>query len=189
MNLAVYPAASAIKDSRYHYSRQADSKTAWHQLESPDLYKTRETFSWPHVRFFASRFELPLRQTALRRFAPQGLRLFVTNQALRPIVPPVSFLLVVETFHYLYNTCMHFTYILRCADDMLYVGCTNNLERRLNQHNNSKYGAHYTKIRRPVIMIYHETFPTLKEARKREAEIKGWKREKKIGLVKKSFIR
>jgi len=75
-----------------------------------------------------------------------------------------------------------FTYILECADKSLYVGCTNNLERRLKQHNNSKYGAHYTKIRRPVILRYQEEFKTLKEARQREVELKGWRREKKLCL-------
>jgi putative endonuclease len=78
---------------------------------------------------------------------------------------------------------MHFVYILECADKTLYVGCTNNLERRLKQHSDSKWGAHYTKIRRPVILEYSETFPTLKEARQREAEIKGWRREKKLNLI------
>ena len=78
---------------------------------------------------------------------------------------------------------MYFTYILECADKSLYVGCTNNLERRLEQHNNSKQGAHYTKIRRPVILKYTENFTTLKEARKREAEIKKWSRKKKIALI------
>jgi len=77
---------------------------------------------------------------------------------------------------------MYFVYILECADNSLYVGCTNNLERRLEQHNNSKYGAHYTKIRRPVVLKYSETLSTLKEARRREAEIKGWRREKKLEL-------
>ena len=79
---------------------------------------------------------------------------------------------------------MYFVYILECTDKSLYVGCTNNLERRLKQHNNSKWGAHYTKIRRPVILKYSENFPTLKEARKRESEIKGLRREKKLGLFK-----
>ena len=81
---------------------------------------------------------------------------------------------------------VHFTYILECADKSLYVGCTNNLERRLEQHNNSKWGAHYTKIRRPVILKYSESFKTLKEARKRESEIKSWRREKKLELIRKS---
>jgi enamine deaminase RidA (YjgF/YER057c/UK114 family) len=78
---------------------------------------------------------------------------------------------------------MYNVYILECADKSFYVGCTNNLERRLIQHNDSKWGAHYTKIRRPVILKYSESFPTLKEARKREAEIKGWRREKKLNLI------
>ena len=78
-----------------------------------------------------------------------------------------------------------FVYILRCADDSLYVGCTNNLERRIKQHNGSKLGAHYTKIRRPVALLYSEEFKTLKEARGRESEIKGWRREKKLALINK----
>jgi len=78
----------------------------------------------------------------------------------------------------------YFTYILECADKTLYVGCTNNLEKRLIQHNTSKSGAHYTKIRRPVILKHQERFKTLREARRREAEIKKWKREEKLSLIK-----
>ena len=78
----------------------------------------------------------------------------------------------------------HFVYILECADGSLYVGCTNNLEKRLKQHNDSKWGAHYTKIRRPVVLKYSEIFSDLKTARRREAEIKGWRREKKLILFK-----
>ena len=79
---------------------------------------------------------------------------------------------------------MHFVYILQCADSSLYIGCTNDLTRRLKQHNESKRGAHYTKIRRPVVLEYSETFPTLGEARKREAELKRWPREKKLMILK-----
>lgn len=78
---------------------------------------------------------------------------------------------------------MFFVYILECRDGSLYVGCTNNLEKRLKQHNHSKYGAHYTKIRRPVTLKYSENFSTLKEARQREIELKGWRREKKLMLI------
>lgn len=82
--------------------------------------------------------------------------------------------------------CMiYYTYILECADGSLYIGATNNLEKRLKEHNNSKSGAHYTKIRRPVILKYSETFGTLKESRAREAEIKRWPREKKLRLLEK----
>jgi len=79
----------------------------------------------------------------------------------------------------------YFTYILECADGSLYVGSTNNLEKRVKQHNESKWGAHYTKIRRPIALLYSEKFATLKEARRRENEIKGWKRDKKLNLINK----
>jgi len=77
-----------------------------------------------------------------------------------------------------------YVYILECADRSFYIGCTNDLEKRLQQHNESKWGAHYTKIRRPVILKYSEEFKILKEARQREAKIKGWRREKKLALIK-----
>ena len=80
----------------------------------------------------------------------------------------------------------YFTYILECADKSFYVGCTNNLKKRLGQHNTSKRGAHYTKIRRPVILKYSESFLTLREARKRETEIKSWKRQRKLELIVKN---
>ena len=76
----------------------------------------------------------------------------------------------------------HHVYILECADKTLYVGCTNNIEKRLTEHNNLKRGSHYTKIRRPVILKYSESFETLAEARRREAEIKRWTRKKKLEL-------
>ena len=80
---------------------------------------------------------------------------------------------------------MYFAYILECADTSLYIGSTNNLEKRLKEHNTSKSGAHYTKIRRPVVLKYSEEYETLKEARKREAELKRLKREDKLKLFDK----
>ena len=78
----------------------------------------------------------------------------------------------------------NFTYILKCTDDTLYIGSTNNLEKRLVEHNNLKAGAHYTKTRRPVKLVYSETFVTLKEARAREIELKRLTRQKKLELIK-----
>jgi len=78
----------------------------------------------------------------------------------------------------------YYTYILKCADSTLYTGSTNNLKKRLHQHNQSKSGAHYTKIRRPVQLVYCELSPTLKKARSREAEIKKMTRSKKLALTK-----
>lgn len=77
----------------------------------------------------------------------------------------------------------HFVYILKCADDTLYVGSTNDLAKRVIQHNTAKAGAHYTKIRRPVKLVYSEIVKTFIKARRREAEIKSWSREKKIALI------
>lgn len=72
-----------------------------------------------------------------------------------------------------------FVYIVQCSDKTYYVGSTNNLHKRLIEHNGLKRGAHYTKIRRPVILKYAEQYSTLLLARRREKEIKGWRREKK----------
>ncbi len=76
-------------------------------------------------------------------------------------------------------------YIVECADNSFYVGCTNNLDKRLKEHNNYKRGAHYTKIRRPVILKYSEKLRTFREARQREAELKSWTRGQKIDLMQK----
>ena len=77
-----------------------------------------------------------------------------------------------------------YVYILKCSDNTYYVGCTNNLEKRLIAHNSLKSGAHYTKIRRPVALIYKQEFKTLLSARGREAEIKRLKRDQKELLLK-----
>ncbi|MDB5188910.1 MAG: Excinuclease subunit domain protein [Candidatus Nomurabacteria bacterium] len=80
---------------------------------------------------------------------------------------------------------MFHAYILQCNDGTYYVGSTNNMERRLYQHNNSKAGAHYTKIRRPVTLVYSESFPTYAEVRRREGELKRLTRPQKESLVNK----
>lgn len=82
----------------------------------------------------------------------------------------------------------YYVYILECKDKSLYVGSTNNLEKRILEHNNSKNGAHYTKIRRPVVLKYSEALKTFREARQREAEIKRWVKSKKIALIKSKEI-
>ncbi len=74
-------------------------------------------------------------------------------------------------------------YILQCADTTLYVGCTNDLTKRLHQHNHLKAGAQYTKGRRPVTVVYTETFQSFKKSRAREAAIKRLPRAAKIKLI------
>lgn len=84
---------------------------------------------------------------------------------------------------YLISEMTFTVYILKCRDTSLYVGSTNNIEKRLYAHNNLKSGAHYTKLRRPVHLIYSEKYATLREARQREHAIKQFTREKKIELI------
>lgn len=79
----------------------------------------------------------------------------------------------------------YFAYILECIDKTLYIGSTNNLEKRLHEHNHAKRGAHYTKIRRPVVLKYSEKFKTLQEARKRENELKCLTRIQKLNIIRK----
>ena len=78
---------------------------------------------------------------------------------------------------------MHFTYLLLCADNTFYVGSTNNVERRVHQHNHAKSGAHYTKIRRPVVLQYAESCETYAEARAKEAQWKRMSRTQKLAMV------
>ena len=78
---------------------------------------------------------------------------------------------------------MSYTYILLCADATLYVGSTPDLEKRLHQHNHLKSGAHYTKIRRPVTLVWSAYHRTLASARKHERELKKLTREQKMELI------
>ncbi len=73
-------------------------------------------------------------------------------------------------------------YILRCSDDTLYTGWTNDINRRLAAHNEGR-GAKYTRGRRPVTLAYLEEFATKEEAMSREARIKKLSRAQKILLL------
>lgn len=78
---------------------------------------------------------------------------------------------------------MNYTYILKCKDDSLYTGWTNDLKKRITSHNAGK-GAKYTKARRPVELVYYEEFQTREEAMKREYAIKQLSRKEKEALIK-----
>jgi putative endonuclease len=78
---------------------------------------------------------------------------------------------------------MYFTYILECADKTLYIGSTNDLAKRVHAHNHLKSGAHYTKIRRPVVLRYFKKVKTFGEARSLEAKIKRLSRTEKLALI------
>ncbi len=81
------------------------------------------------------------------------------------------------------NMC--YVYILQCADNTLYTGWTNNLNKRLDSHNKGK-GAKYTRCRLPVKLVYFEEYEDKISAQKREYEIKQMSRIKKLELIKNS---
>ncbi|MBF8269332.1 MAG: putative endonuclease containing URI domain [Gammaproteobacteria bacterium] len=64
------------------------------------------------------------------------------------------------------------TYMLRCADNSLYTGITTDLERRLHEHNYKHNGAAYTRSRRPVTLVYQESFQNRADAARREYVIR-----------------
>jgi predicted GIY-YIG superfamily endonuclease len=75
-----------------------------------------------------------------------------------------------------------YVYILECSDGSYYTGHTDDLEARLSAHQTGTFGG-YTSKRRPVELVYHETFGTRDEAFDAERRIKGWRREKKEALI------
>lgn len=77
---------------------------------------------------------------------------------------------------------MNYTYLIRCKDDSLYCGWTNNLEKRMASHN-AGTGAKYTRNRHPVELVYYEEFETKEEAMSREYAIKQLSRKKKQELI------
>ena len=75
-----------------------------------------------------------------------------------------------------------YIYVLRCKDDTLYTGWTNDLKHRLAMHRAGK-GAKYTKGRGPLTLVYTECFEDKSAALKREAAIKKLSREEKLALI------
>ena len=77
---------------------------------------------------------------------------------------------------------VNYTYMVKCRDGTLYTGWTNNLEKRLTDHNAGK-GAKYTKSRRPVELVYYVCDETKEEAMRREYAIKRMSRKEKLQLI------
>ena len=80
-----------------------------------------------------------------------------------------------------------FVYIVECADRTFYTGITNDLERRIDEHNAGK-GARYTRGRGPVALRYHELQPDRSRASTRECEIKALSRQGKQELIAQAAI-
>ena len=78
-------------------------------------------------------------------------------------------------------------YILQCNDGSYYVGVTNNLERRIWEHQTGFNETCYTFTRRPVVLKYFENTSDIKQAILREKQLKGWSRKKKEALFKEDW--
>ena len=81
----------------------------------------------------------------------------------------------------------YFVYILKCSDNSYYTGVTNNIDRRLIEHKNGFDRTSYTFSRRPLELVYYETFQNPNDAIFWEKRIKGWTRKKKEALIKGDF--
>ena len=78
----------------------------------------------------------------------------------------------------------YFIYILRSASNQLYLGQTNNLDLRTNEHLTKDWkAAKFTKDGDGFVLVYHEEFPSRLGAMKRETQLKGWSRAKKEALI------
>jgi len=77
----------------------------------------------------------------------------------------------------------YFVYILLCSDDSYYTGITNDLERRMYEHENGTDPGSYTCKRRPVKLVFYERFLDPVQAIAFEKQVKGWSRAKKKAII------
>lgn len=82
---------------------------------------------------------------------------------------------------------LYYVYILKCADDFLYTGVTNNISRRLDEHQQGLDKSCYTYERRPIELFFHQEFNDINQAINFEKKIKKWSQKKKIALAKENF--
>ena len=83
---------------------------------------------------------------------------------------------------------MDVVYILECCDGTLYTGWTNNLEKRIKDHNAGK-GAKYTKYRLPCKLVYFQKFETKSEALSQEYKLKRLSRKEKIEMINAFYLK
>ena len=79
---------------------------------------------------------------------------------------------------------MYYVYLIECEDGTIYTGITTDIQRRFKEHSLGKGGA-YTRSKKVKKVLYTEEYKDRSSALKRETEIKGWRREKKLGLIQK----
>ncbi|MBX7205758.1 MAG: GIY-YIG nuclease family protein [Bacteroidia bacterium] len=80
-----------------------------------------------------------------------------------------------------------YVYLVECTDGSFYTGVTNNIDRRLNEHNMGLNSGAYTFDKRPVVLKYCQAFTDYNLAIKREKQIKGWSKQKKLALIQENF--
>jgi putative endonuclease len=80
----------------------------------------------------------------------------------------------------------YFVYILKCSDDSYYTGVTNNLEKRVGEHQSGIIKG-YTSKRLPVKLAFSERFTDINQAIRFEKQVKGWSRKKKEALINRDF--
>lgn len=78
-------------------------------------------------------------------------------------------------------------YIVKCRDESYYTGITNDINRRIEEHNEGISPDSYTFIRRPVELVFYETFSDFHIAEQWEKKIKGWSRKKKEALIERNW--
>jgi len=78
---------------------------------------------------------------------------------------------------------IYYVYIVKCSDSSYYTGVTNNLERRIAEHNEGENPRAYTYSRRPVKLIWYTDTNDINYAIEREKQIKGWTRKKKEAMI------
>lgn len=76
----------------------------------------------------------------------------------------------------------YFVYIVQCSDGLYYTGVTNDVERRLWEHNEGIHEDSFTFKRRPVVLRYWQRFTNINHAIEFEKQVKGWNRKKKEAL-------
>ena len=81
----------------------------------------------------------------------------------------------------------YYVYILKCADQKLYTGITNDLERRIEEHQSGKNKNSYTYSRRPIELIFSQEFNDVNQAIYFEKKIKKWSAKKKIALANRDY--
>ncbi|MDT0675184.1 GIY-YIG nuclease family protein [Autumnicola musiva] len=82
---------------------------------------------------------------------------------------------------------LYYVYIVECSDKLLYTGITNNITRRLAEHNSALNQNSFTYKRRPVQLIFHQEFNDVNQAIYFEKKIKKWSAQKKRALAKNDF--